>query len=117
MTFKNINKASTENNDVNSDGLLINDLNRFQLNDNSLKSYVRSQDINEITIEGNLVKLFIGNKEVKLHLTVAKNRLSNLPAVFNLVDEEELSKWVIFNHPSNKKTYLAYIGDLEFKEI
>jgi RNA-directed DNA polymerase len=117
MTFKNINKASTENNYVNSDGLLINDLNRFQLNDNSLKSYVRSQDINEITIEGNLVKLFIGNKEVKLQLTVAKNRLSNLPAVFNLVDEEELSKWVIFNHPSNKKTYLAYIGDLEFKEI
>lgn len=117
ITFKNITKLPLENNIVSSDELLINNLNRFQMNDNSLKSYVHSQDIKEIVIEGNMIKLMGLNKEVKLKLSVAQKRLSNLPAKFNLEDETELSKWVIFNHPTNKKTYLAYIGDVEFKEI
>jgi hypothetical protein len=117
ITFKNISKQSLENDIVDSDAPLINNLKRFQLIDNSLKSYVHSQDIKEITIEDNLVKLLAGNKALKLQLTVAKNRLPNLPAVFDIQNEEELSKWVIFNHPTNKKIYLAYIGDIEFIEI
>lgn len=117
MTFKNINKTLSVNDVVESDTPLMNNLNRFQLNDNSLKSYVHSQNIKEIIVEENLVKLMNVNKEVNLQLTVAKNRLEKLPEIFNLGDDKELSKWVIFKHPTNKKTYLAYIGDIEFIKI
>jgi RNA-directed DNA polymerase len=116
-TFKNINaKSATKEND-NSNIDTMKDLKRFKLTDNSLKSYIFNEDIKEILIENNIVKLINADKVLKLQLHVAKNRIRKLPQTFNLSDENEIIKWIIFHHPTNKKTYLAYIDDIEMASI
>ena len=85
--------------------------------DNSLKSYIEKEDVKEILIEDNIVKLISSDNVLKLQLLVAKKRISKLPQTFNVDDENEIIKWIIFHHPTNKKTYLAYIGDIETVSI
>lgn len=117
VTFKNIDSTFPANEiyQLNADEMI--NLERFKLPDNSLKSYIEKEDVKEILIEDNIVKLISADNVLKLQLHVAKHRLSKLPQTFNVDDENEIIKWIIFHHPTNKKTYLAYIGDIEMVSI
>jgi len=117
LTFKNIDSTFPANEiyQLNADEMI--NLERFKLPDNSLKSYIEKEDVKEILIEDNIVKLISADNVLKLQLHVAKNRLSKLPQTFNADDENEIIKWIIFHHPTNKKIYLAYIGDIETVSI
>ncbi len=101
VTFKNIDSTFPANEiyQLNADEMI--NLERFKLPDNSLKSYIEKEDVKEILIEDNIVKLISADNVLKLQLHVAKHRLSKLPQTFNVDDENEIIKWIIF--PSSNK--------------
>ena len=117
VTFKNIDSKFPANEIYQLNADEMKNLEKFKLPDNTLKSYIEKEDVKEILIEENVVKLMSADNVLKLQLNVAKNRVSKLPQAFNVDDENEIIKWIIFHHPTNKKTYLAYIGDIETVSI
>ena len=117
VTFKNIDSTFPANEIYQLNADEMKNLEKFKLPDNTLKSYIEKEDVKEILIEDNIVKLINSDNVLKLQLHVSKNRLSKLPQTFNVNDENEIIKWIIFHHPTNNKTYLAYIGDIEMISI
>jgi hypothetical protein len=117
VTFKNIDSTFPANEIYQLNADEMKNLEKFKLPDNTLKSYIEKEDVKEILIEDNIVKLINSDNVLKLQLHVSKNRLSKLPQTFNVNDENEIIKWIIFHHPTNNKTYLAYIGDIEMVSI
>jgi hypothetical protein len=83
VTFKNVDSTYPANEIYQLNADEMKNLEKFKLPDNTLKSYIEKEDVKEILIEDNIVKLINSDNVLKLQLNVAKNRVSKLPQTFN----------------------------------